>query len=111
MRGYAKYVAVEIETARNPGYPAAIALSKKTDLVAGLGFGLRANLLWFFREQPKVLHFDEGVFIFMLSTGLIFDALEPILWIFAASQLFLGFYRTIQRGVRIHENRQIPIRK
>ena len=53
LRGYAKYVALEIETGRNPDYPAQIAQMKQVQTTAGLGFGLKANLTWFGREQSK----------------------------------------------------------
>lgn len=111
LRGYAKYISIEIETVRDPGYLVSIAHRRKADIVAGLGFGLRANLAWFVREQRKVLQFTEGVFIFMLSAALLFDLLMPMLWVFAASQLFWGLYRAIQQGLRIHRNHQIPIQK
>lgn len=111
LRGYAKYIAFEIETARDSDYPAAISKLKHVKNTAGLGMGLRANLLWLGREQRKVLAFDEGVFIFMLSAALIFDQLTPMLWIFAASQLFWGLYRSWHRGKNIGKKRNIPLQK
>lgn len=111
LRGYAKYVAFEIETACDPDYPSTVARLKKREPVAGLGFGLRANLNWLIHEQRKILAFDEGVFIFMLSVGLIFNQLAPMLWIFAASQVFWGSYKSWQRGVNIEANRKRSIQK
>lgn len=111
LRGYAKYVALEIETACDPDYPVNIAGLKKVETAAGLGFGPRANLAWFIREQRKVMAFDEGVFIFMLSAALIFDQIVPMLWIFAASQLFWGTYKSWQRGKNIGENRKLALQK
>jgi phosphatidylglycerophosphate synthase len=111
LRGYAKYVALEIETARDADYPVNMTRLKKREPAAGLGFGPGANLMWFFKEQHKVLAFDEGVFIFMLSTGLIFDQLLLMLWILAASQLFWGTYRSWLRGKNIAANHKIPIQK
>ncbi|NIA68833.1 CDP-alcohol phosphatidyltransferase family protein [Pelagibius litoralis] len=111
LRGYTKYIAIEIETGRDPGYLAKMSQWKKPEKVAGLGFGLRANLTWFAREQRKIFHFDEGVFIFMLSAALLFDALEPMLWIFAGGQLFWGLYRAVQHGRQIQQNHQLPILK
>jgi len=111
LRGYAKYVALEIETARDADYPANMARLKRREPEAGLGFGVVANLKWFIREQHKVLAFDEGVFIFMLSAALIFDQLTPMLWIFAASQVFLGTFRSWKRGKNIDANHKISIQK
>lgn len=111
LRGYAKYVALEIETARNPDYPTNMLELKGCKPTAGLGFSTGANFGWFLREQQKVLAFDEGVLIFMLSAALIFDQLVLMLWIFATSQLFWGAYRSWQRGNNITANRKLPIKK
>lgn len=111
LRGYAKYIALEIETARNPDYPTDMAQLKRIETAAGLGFGVKANWVWFLREQRKVLAFDEGVFIFMLSAALIFDQLMPMLWIFAASQMFWGTYKSWLRGINIGENRKLSLQK
>jgi phosphatidylglycerophosphate synthase len=111
LRGYVKYVAIQIETARDPDYPAAMARLSQTPATAGLGFGLRANLSWFFREQPKALAADEGVFIFMLSAALVLDQLTPMLWIFAVSQIFWGLYLAVKQGMSITASRQLPIQK
>lgn len=111
LRGYAKYIALEIETSRDAKYPANMARLKTREPAAGLSFGTLANLKWFFKEQPKVLAFDEGVFIFMLSAALIFDQLVAMLWIFAASQVFWGTYKSWLRGKNIAGNHKIPIQK
>lgn len=111
LRGYAKYIALEIETALDPQYAANMASLKHHELTAGLGFSLKANALWFVREQRKIIAFDEGVFIFMLSAALIFDQLLPMLWIFAASQVFWGTYRSWARGVNIDANQKLSIQK
>lgn len=111
LRGYSKYIALEIETSRDPSFPATLARLKQREPAAGFGFGLRANVAWFLREQRKVLAFDEGVFIFMLSAALIFDQLTPMLWIFAASQLFWGTYKSWARGVNIDASQKLPIQK
>src|SRR5690606_3615386 len=111
LRGYAKYVALEVETARNPDYPAKLAQLKQLEVTAGPGFGLQANWAWFGREQCKVLAFDEGVFIFMLSAALLFDQLVPMLWVFAASQVFWGLYKSWLRGKNISENQKILLQK
>jgi phosphatidylglycerophosphate synthase len=111
LRGYAKYVALEIETARDADYPANMARLKRREPEAGLGFGVVANLKWFLREQHKVLAFDEGVFIFMLSAALIFDQLALMLWIFAASQVFWGTFKSWQRGKNLDANHKLSIQK
>lgn len=111
LRGYAKYITLEIETALDQNFPTKIAKSKHREPTAGLGFGLKANAAWFLREQRKVLAFDEGVFIFMLSAALIFDQLLVMLWIFAASQLFWGIYRSWVRGMSIDANQKRAIQK
>ena len=111
LRGYAKYISLEIETARDPEYPAKMARLKRVETTAGVAFGLRANLKWFLKEQRKVLAFDEGVFIFMLSAALIFDQLIPMLWVFAASQVFWGVSKSWLRGQNIGKNRKITLQK
>ncbi|MDH5529690.1 MAG: CDP-alcohol phosphatidyltransferase family protein [Paracoccaceae bacterium] len=111
LRGYAKYIALEIETARDPDYAKDMARLKQAETAAGLGYDLRDNWTWFLREQRKFLAFDEGVFIFMLSAALVFDQLIPMLWIFAASQLFWGTYKSWLRGKNIGENRKLALPK
>jgi phosphatidylglycerophosphate synthase len=111
LRGYVKYIALEIETALDPDYPTKIAHLERRESVAGLGFGITANVKWFLKEQPKVLDFDEGVFIFMLSAALIFDQLIPMLWIFAASQVFWGTFKAWQRGTNIDAKQKLSIQK
>lgn len=111
LRGYVKYVAIEIETGRDPAYPKTMARLSQIEPKAGLGFGLRANLKWFFREHQKVFIADEGVFIFMLSAALIFDQLTPMLWVFAATQLFWGIYWALRQGQNIAADKQLPIQK
>lgn len=111
LRGYVKYIALEIETAIDPGHPARMAAMKRDEPAAGLGFGFAANIRWFFMEQGKILAFDEGVFIFMLSAALIFDQLTPMLWIFAASQVFWGTYRAWQRGTNIDAHHKLLFHK
>lgn len=111
LRSYVKYVAIQIQTARDPSYPAIMAGLSQTSPKAGLGFGLRANALWFLKEQPKALAADEGVFIFMLSAALVLDQLTPMLWIFAISQVFWGLYWSVKQGMNITAERQLPIQK
>ena len=54
--------------------------SVKIPDAAGPGFGAVKYLKGFLFEQRKIIEFDEGVFIFMLSLALVLDQL--ILWPF-----------------------------
>jgi len=114
LRGYTKYVSIYTEMSSDSGYLEK--LSKETIRVqkgetAGLGFSFSENLRWFVREQRKILDFDEGVFIFMLSLALVLDKLTPMLWVFAMSQLYYGLARGWQRGYRLSRNQKAPIKK
>ena len=114
IRGYIKYVTIYIEMADDQEY-----LRKSNrevseqeaaeSLPAGLGHSLGANLRWLAGEQHKIFHFNEGVFIFMLSLALILNALTPMLWIFAISQTAYGLFRGAQRcrKLHLHEHGQI----
>lgn len=114
LRGYTKYVALYTEMSKDNQYLdklAKQASNVKNKQTAGLGFGVIANLRWLVSEQRKILFFDEGVFIFMLSFALIFNQFIPMLWIFAISQFYYGLVRGWQRGCQIARNQQIEIRK
>lgn len=114
LRGYTKYVAIYTEMSRDSRYLEKLSekiLRVKKEETAGLGFGVLENLLWFIREQRKILLFDEGVFIFMLSFALLLDKLIPMLWVFAISQLFYGLARSWQQGCRINRKRYPTIYK
>ena len=116
LRGYIKYVTIYTEMSDDKEYlikKHQENLDKEKDKKesAGLGFGVLANLRWFVHEQKKILFFDEGVFIFMLSAALIFNILEPILWVFAISQVFYGLYRGWQRGYQMANNQKITNKK
>ena len=104
LRGYVKYVMIYIKMSHDSQYLKALAQkesrTKKEDS-AGLKFSFSANLKWFIAEQRKILEFNEGVFIFMLSVALILDELTLMLWVFAVSQLYLGLIRGWQRSVQI----------
>lgn len=109
LRGYIKYVIIYTETADDPEYlkrtfAEVAVIENRRSAKAGPGFGFAANLRWFAREQPKFFCFDEGVFIFMLSTALILNALTPMLWIFAISQAIYGIARSFQRARSLHLN-------
>lgn len=111
LRGYAKYVAIQTEMSRDGDYMAKIAEAETEPETAGPGFDFRSNLRWFIAEQRKILRFDEGVFIFMLSLALVLDMLMPMLWVFAASQLYYGLYRACQHGRQIDTHHKLSIQK
>ncbi len=101
LRGYVKYVGLHALMQRDHRYLEQLATkqSKAQPVVdAGLGFDLRANLRWFLAQQKKVLQFNEGVFILMLTLALMSNALIPMLWVFAISQLVLGLFRGVQQA-------------
>ncbi len=114
LRGYAKYVSLYTGMSQDNQY--LDKLSKQASRVknrqpAGLGFGFLANLQWLVREQRKIVFFNEGVFIFMLSLALILNQLTPMLWVFAISQLYYGLARSWQRGRQIARNQPMEIKK
>lgn len=114
LRGYIKYITIYTEMSRHNQYPEKLFKKESAtpnEPMAGLGYGLSANLKWFIREQRKIILFNEGVFIFMLSLALVLDALTPMLWVFAISQLFYGLARGWQRGSQIERNKEISIEK
>jgi len=114
LRGYTKYVVIYTEMSRDSQYLETISKQKSAaekEDNAGLGFGFFENLKWFIAEQRKILSFDEGVFIFMLSLALVLDVFTPMLWVFAISQLYLGLSRGWQRGVKIESNQKISVEK
>ncbi len=111
LRGYAKYVAIHTEMSRDSAYLVKVATAKTAPNDAGPGFGFAANLRWFVTEQKKILAFDEGVFIFMLSLALVLDILTPMLWVFAASQLYYGLYRSWQHGRHIGHDQKTSVQK
>jgi len=79
--------------------------------VAGLSFGIAADVKWLVTEQSKILDFYEGVFIYMLSAALLFDQMTVVLWIFAASQLFWRTFKAWKRGADIDKNQKLAIQK
>ena len=106
LRVYVKYVTIFIEVENDSAYltrssTEAAALRRAKTSQAGIGMGLQKNLVWFWREQRKFFLFNEAVFVFMLSVALVFDLLLPMLWLFAASQVYYGLIRSWQRGRQI----------
>ena len=114
LRGYVKYVTIYTEMSRDNSYLEKIAQAEagaNAAETAGPGFGFAANLRWLMAEQRKIILFNEGVFIFMLSLALVLDELMPMLWVFALSQLFYGLTRGWQRGRSIDRNQKVKIEK
>ncbi len=114
LRGYVKYVTLYTEMSRDNQYLEKQSAEKarlQKEEKAGLGFSVLANLKWFVREQYKIISFDEGVFIFMLSLSLVLNELMPMLWVFATSQIFYGLMRSWQRGRQISLNQKNKIEK
>lgn len=114
LRGYIKYVVIYTEMGDDVHYLERTSrevaeIDRQRKASAGLGHGLLTNLRWFVGEQRKLFSFDEGVFIFMLSAALILDALTPMLWVFAGSQMFYGIARTLQRGCLLHQRKSEQI--
>jgi phosphatidylglycerophosphate synthase len=106
LRGYIKYVIIYTLASDDTddldnSIRAAPKFAMKEEDSAGLGHGFVANVKWFMSQQRKFLSFDEGVFVFMLSIALTFNILNPILWIFAGSQIFYGIVRTYQGGLQL----------
>lgn len=114
LRGYTKYVSLHTLPLSSDALHNDVVTNNKRNKVtptAGLGFGLLANFKWFIKEQRKVLSFNEGVFIFMLSLALILNQLIPMLWVFAISQVYYGIMRSWQRGMKIKSNQRVEIEK
>lgn len=114
LRGYIKYLSLYTEMPSNSQYFKKICkkpftINKKR--TAGLNFGFSANLRWLLKEQKKILRFDEGVFIFMLSLALILNQLTPMLYIFAVSQVYYGVLRAWMRGSQIKHNQYFETKK
>ncbi len=106
LRSYIKYVMIYTLICSDQNYLEKSSQGVATADAAGLGHGVVANLRWLASEQRKILQFDEGVFIFMLSLALILNVLTPMLWVFAISQVSYGLGRGIQRGRQLHRGQQ-----
>ncbi|MFT4657004.1 MAG: phosphatidylglycerophosphate synthase [Candidatus Aldehydirespiratoraceae bacterium] len=114
LRGYTKYVEIHVEMSRDKNYLERIASEKfaaRAGQPEGRASGLSSGVWWFIGEQRKILHFDEGVFIFMLSLALVLNQLTPMLWIFALSQVSIGASRAWQRGRNIELARHVELTK
>lgn len=111
LRGYTKYVAIQTEMSRDSAYLMLQAKAKVLPETAGIAFDWQANIRWFVFEQRKILGFNEGVFVFMLSLALVLNELTPMLWVFALSQGFWAVYRAIQHGIQIESKAQSPMQK
>lgn len=114
LRGYSKYTAIHTEMTINNNYLNEVseAKARNEDIdSAGPAFSVFENIKWFIFEQRKILAFDEGVFIFMLSLALIFNEFTLMLWLFAISQVFYGLLRGWQRGMQLGKTPKIIIGK
>jgi phosphatidylglycerophosphate synthase len=114
LRGYTKYVAIHTEMYRDANYLVRVAediSAHDHDQQARASVRLWEELAWFITEQRKFFHFNEGVFVFMLSLALLLNELEALLWVFAASQLYYGLLRTWQHGRNVHLMRLDQVRK
>ena len=110
LRGYSKYVGIYSQMSADRDYLEKIVKKdrdREVPEVAGLRFGLVPNLRWLIAEQPKVLLFNEGVLIFMLSLALVLDSLTPMLWIFAVSQICFGLGTGWRRGSQVARGENI----
>jgi len=104
LRSYIKYVTLNIRAENDPEY-FENASNTEVELSVESNFSLRKNLLWFLREQRKFFRFEEGVFVFLISAALLLQALLPLLWILAISQLYYGLMKAIQRGLQIQKSK------
>jgi len=112
LRGYVKYIRIYLEVSSDNQYLDKISkVDGKNEPSAETGFSVLASVRWFIGEQRKILAFNEGVFIFMLSFSLVFNVLTPMLWLFAITQLFYGLVRGWQGGLQISRNQQNSIKK
>ena len=114
LRGYTKYVEIHVEMSRDKNHLERIANARSAARAGdpeGRVSDLSTAVRWFISEQRKILRFDEGVFVFMLSLALVLDQLTPMLWIFALSQVSIGASRTWQRGRNIELARQVQLTK
>jgi phosphatidylglycerophosphate synthase len=114
LRGYVKYVAIHTQMSADNRYLdklSEIERSARPKETAGPGFGFKANLKWLIAEQKKIIHFNEGVFIFMLSLALALNMLTPMLWVFAISQLVYGIVRGFQAIKIIDGHTAAPFEK
>ncbi len=114
LRVYVKYVTIFIQVQHDRDYlekssEEALALRTRDGLKAGLGAPWKANLAWFLREQRKFFLFNEAVFVFLLSAGLVTGHLVPVLWVFASSQVYFAVVRSWQRGRQIYLNQQTAL--
>ena len=108
LRGYSKYVT--LYSIRNESINS-YKKNLNTKTIAGIEHSAGENLSWFINEQLKILQFNEGVFIFLISFALLFNMILPVLWIFASSQLFYGLFRSLTYGYKLYHTQHITIKK
>ena len=114
IRVYVKYVTIFIEMENNPGYLAecsAEAAKQKGTPKPESSSRIWNGVLWFVGEQRKFFLFNETVFIFLISFGLLFNQLTEILWVVALSQVYYGLRRSFQRGAQIYKSHHLELLK
>ncbi|PCI37615.1 MAG: CDP-alcohol phosphatidyltransferase [Elusimicrobia bacterium] len=114
IRVYVKYLTIFIEMENDPEYLAdcsAVAAKQRGTQKAHSSSRIWNGLLWFLGEQRKFFLFNETVFIFLISFGLLFDRLTEILWVFAVSQVYYGLRRSFQRGSQIYRSHHLDLLK
>jgi len=105
IRVYVKYLTIFIEMEADSEYLktcSKVADVKNQSGPAGPGAGFVNNVIWFLKEQKKFFLFNETVFIFLISLGLLVGRLMEILWVLAVSQVYYGLRRSYQRGRQIY---------
>jgi len=105
IRVYVKYLTIFIEIENDPNYlkrSSEIVLGQVKSKLAGPRASISTNLIWFLKEQRKFFLFNETVFIFLISFGLLFNRTMEILWLVAISQVYYACLRSYQRGRQIY---------
>ena len=109
LRGYSKYMFLYTKMQNDSDQLKQIPAKDTTEPTiekAGISFSTAENLRWFFNEQRKIVFFNEGVFIFMLSAALIFNVLTPMLILFALSQFIYAIKRSLSQIAQLKEQNQ-----
>lgn len=111
LRGYTKYVAIHVEMSRDNTYLDQLKSTTPSTVPTRRERTPARAIRWILAEQPKILRFDEGVLIFMLSLALIIDQLTAMLSVFAGSQAVIGSWLAWQHGKDIELDQQKRVDK